>query len=207
MLSWLWPVAQHFWEHRLQFFIPLSTNFRQPPQQQNHPRLQHQQIHSQQTSPHPQKPDSSMPIKKRRKTLTELGRGTIFGTTVDDNIDLLNKVNTRINETKPLWSSDDSFNRRTFILQDGGNFVSNDDADNNSSSSSNNNSNNNNISINNNNINNNNINNHNNNNNNSINNNHNINNNINNNNTNNDMNRIALTRLKHSWMFARRARK
>ena len=54
----------------------------------------------------------SIPIKKRRKTLTELGRGTTFGTTVDDNIDALNKTSSMLNKTKPLWRSAGSPNKQ-----------------------------------------------------------------------------------------------
>ena len=59
---------------------------------------------------------SSIPIKKRRKTLTELGRGTAFGTTVDDhNLELGATSKAKNNLTKPLWSSDGSFGKTTLL--------------------------------------------------------------------------------------------
>lgn len=59
---------------------------------------------------------SSIPIKKRRKTLTELGRGTAFGTKVDDhNLELGASSKAKNNITKPLWSSDSSFCKSTLL--------------------------------------------------------------------------------------------
>src|SRR6218665_3962847 len=46
--------------------------------------------------------DAAMPLKKRRKTLTELGRGTAFGTRVEDGSETTNAASAAQSRTSPL---------------------------------------------------------------------------------------------------------